>query len=159
MTMYRVVTTGQDLTNNYNNVGDAWEFVRATDGGEVWEFEADNETAAEQLLNTDSSVISYTTDEKTNLEVLQISDRAPHTFGDNHRNAGYQEGIEIASWQRFEMFYACVQGIGPGGNWFEGDDAGPFASREQAITTVREQLEADDNDDRDIDMYAIFGEA
>lgn len=56
MTTYYVTTTGADLGNVY---AETWEFVEHTDAGEVWEFTTENSTAAENLLDTDSAVISY----------------------------------------------------------------------------------------------------
>jgi hypothetical protein len=77
------------------------------------------------------------------MRVTTISERKPHTFGDNHRNAGYQQGDEIASWYDGERggWFAVVQGIGPGGNWYESDDFGPFPAREAAEAEARDYYE------------------
>lgn len=143
MTVYHVTTTGADLTNNYSQF-EPWEYIRTESGHEVWEAETNlhgtEDAAFEQLLNTDSSVMSYITDEVTGMEVLQISAKTPRQFGDNHRNAGFQEGIEIATWKKFGKFYGSVQGIGPDGNAFEGDDVGPFTTRHKTIEAVRDQI-------------------
>lgn len=83
------------------------------------------------------------------LNVTVISERTPHVFGDNHRNAGYQEGDEIASWQDKKGWYSCVQGIGPGGNWYESDDFGPFETRQEAEAAAREYYD-DCHSDADV---------
>lgn len=65
--------------------------------------------------------------------VRTISETTPHTFGDNHRNAGWQAGDQVVTWQDGGGFYACLQGIeAQGGNWYETDDLGPFPTREAA---------------------------
>ena len=61
MKTYTVTTTGADLTNNYFSTTGAWDFfAHGAGGAEVWEFTTEQPAAAEALLDTDPSVISYT---------------------------------------------------------------------------------------------------
>ena len=67
------------------------------------------------------------------------------TFGDNHRNAGYVIGDEIAVWEDDKgEWWAVIQGIGCEGHWYESDDIGPYATKTEVITAAE-------------DYYATFG--
>lgn len=87
------------------------------------------------------------------MQVINLSETTPHTFGDGHRNVGYQQGDQIASWQDDDGFYACLQGIGEGGNWYETEDFGPCATRDAVIQEARSFYEERENE---LEDWAAF---
>lgn len=59
MTTYLITTTDNDLENNYSAVSGPWDYLRCDDTNDVYEVEVSNTVVFEQLLDTDSSVVSY----------------------------------------------------------------------------------------------------
>lgn len=67
----------------------------------------DTTVAQEQYLDSNEYVISYVIipSKSETLKVMLLTEASPHTFGDGHKNAGWQAGTEVASWQTVDGWY------------------------------------------------------
>ncbi len=89
-----------------------------------------------ELAGKDEAM-SETTKEAT-MKVVTLSEQAPQ--GNPSANARWgssQDGTEMVTWLKEGQWYGCLQGIYQG-NWFEGEDQGPFDTREEAEAYLRE---------------------
>src|SRR6266496_1547167 len=84
------------------------------------------------------------------MEVTTLSEQDPQTVQSaNQRWGGTTDGTQMAVWQQLDGFYGCLQGA-IGGNWFEGEDQGPYPLRSDIEEVLRDDYE---NPEEEADIY------
>ena len=71
------------------------------------------------------------------LEVTQLSERHPQSNPGPQSWGGSQDGTEMVTFQQENGYYGYLRGVYQG-NFFEGDDQGPYETREEAEAYLRE---------------------
>jgi hypothetical protein len=81
--------------------------------------------------------MSESTKEVT-MKVVVLSEQAPQGNSSAAFSWGSSiDGTEMVTWLKEGQWYGYLQGISQG-NWFEGEDQGPFDTREEAEASLRE---------------------
>ena len=84
-------------------------------------------------------------------QITVLSEKRPEGFAGPASWGSGTDGTEMVTWQdnglnedgednQSEGFYGCLQGQYQG-NWFEGEDQGPFETREEAEQSLRSDYE------------------
>ena len=79
---------------------------------------------------------------KATLEITQLSEDAPASNPGPLSWGGAHDGTEMATFQQEDGWYGYLRGVYQG-QYFEGEDQGPFDSREEAGSELRSQYEED----------------
>lgn len=74
------------------------------------------------------------------IETTQLSEKAPASVPGPLSWGGSSDGTEMVTFQQEEGWYGYLQGV-KNGNFSEGEDQGPFDSREEAEAELRSQYE------------------
>ncbi len=77
------------------------------------------------------------------LEIVQLSEDAPTSAPGPQSWGGNHEGAEMVTYQQEDGWYGYIRGVNKEGNGYEGEDQGPFTSREEVEAELREQYEED----------------
>jgi hypothetical protein len=72
------------------------------------------------------------------LQVLQLSQNAPHGTPGPQSWGGSQDGAELVTFQQDDGFYGYLRGVTQA-NFWEQEDQGPFETREEVEAELREQ--------------------
>lgn len=84
------------------------------------------------------------------IQTIQLSEKAPASVAGPLSWGGAQDnGPEMVTFQQEDGWYGYLQGV-KDGNFSEGEDQGPFDSREEAETELRSQFLADQEPDENI---------
>ncbi len=77
---------------------------------------------------------------QTTVRITVLSEQKPQGIPGPLSWGGGQDGTEMVTWQDDDGWYGCLQGQYKG-NWSEGEDQGPFETREEAEAELRDQYE------------------
>jgi hypothetical protein len=84
------------------------------------------------------------------MQTVTLSEDDPQITPGPQSWGGRTEGTQMVTWQRLDdSWWGCLQGA-TDGNWWEGEDQGPFDSRGEAEAELREQYE---HPEEEIEMY------
>lgn len=72
-------------------------------------------------------------------KTILLSEQAPSQTESHPNGFAYRQGDLATIFERDGKFGFCFHGIGPGGNYYEGDDTLGFASAEEAEAEARHQ--------------------
>ncbi len=74
------------------------------------------------------------------MEVTTLSEQDPACAQGPQSWGGNTDGTQMVVWQQLDGFYGCLQGAA-GGNWFEGEDQGPYPLRSDIEEVLRDDYE------------------
>jgi hypothetical protein len=79
---------------------------------------------------------------KQTLEITQLSEATPTSNPGPQSWGGAHDGTEMVTFQQTDGFYGYLRGVHQG-NAFEGEDQGPFKTREEVEEELRDQYKED----------------
>jgi hypothetical protein len=116
------------------------EMLNRVEAGDTSSFED-----AIDLLNPDKWQAFHDHHGNSTMQIIVLSEQAPKGWAGPASWGSGTDGTEMVTWLDLDGWYGCLQGQHQG-NWFEGEDQGPYETREEIEKWLRSDYEENEED-------------